>query len=258
MATPMALLPEILRKVSLLCDPPTTRDLRSTCKTVRKHITEKDVVLAEANWRLSERSVHSLARWAARKWHRDILWWCLTENGGEWMMRPERSNYILDRAIVKDDMEVIKFLLEAWPETVDVDEYGWDIGCSRAWMINADDGMPLKRATMLGNVAVVRLLLDCGAQLMDSQQFSALDLAVVYGQTEVLKFLVGRVGRANVGRWLNFEVALYNAVRHERIAVLEYLLKELRIVRCDTYELMMAAEKGSVEMVQLLLDAAVE
>ncbi|KAJ3038969.1 Ankyrin repeat domain-containing protein 16 [Rhizophlyctis rosea] len=262
MTTPMALLPEILQKVSLLCDPPTTRALRSTFKTVRKHITEKDVVLAEANWRLSERSVQNLAEWAARKWHRDILWWCLTENGMEWMRSPERLNYLLVAATKEEDMEIVKFLLDTWPDMVVDESDGMPFLKPMPSMINMNHGKVLITATRTGNLELVKFLVGRGAQITetlnleeDTGQGTALDEAAKCGHTDIVRYLLGLEESLFNIFLVNPDLALYHAAYHGDMEMLQLFRDAGVNARSRGHEaLICAAEKGHLTMVQTLLE----
>ncbi|KAJ3039716.1 hypothetical protein HDV00_011948 [Rhizophlyctis rosea] len=143
----MNLLPEILQQVALLCDPLTSRALRSTCKTLRAHISEKDLVSAEANWRLSNRSVSNLAKWAVRKWHRDVLFGLFDAHRDFDELTPADMHPILLAATRHDDVELVKLMLK--------------IGAD----VNHLEGDVLGTAADTGNVTVVKLLREGGAKV---------------------------------------------------------------------------------------------
>ncbi|KAJ3044591.1 hypothetical protein HDV00_001517 [Rhizophlyctis rosea] len=290
--TSMALLPEILEQVrerqdrgsssspkkvgdraknsavALLSDSPTGRALRSTCKVVRAHISLKDLLRAEAKWRLYEGDEHKLLRWATRRWRGDILRWCMTDNiykRNRNFFR-NRAPQLLKMAVGRKDLKTVKVCL--------------DVGAD----VNMNEGEVLRAAAQTGNVALVTLLLDRGAKVnAKGQDGTALGVAAKWGHTEVVRLLVHRgadpdatgrkewrsplyqaPGRQHVvmvrcfveaGAELDEQghYAFYDAVEAGHVAVVETLVKCGVDVRSGGW-LSFAIEEGQLSLVPILLD----
>ncbi|KAJ3034304.1 hypothetical protein HDV00_005212 [Rhizophlyctis rosea] len=234
----MALLPEILHQVALYCDPPTSRALRSTCKILRALITEKNLIEAEFNWRHTNRSTCILGLWATRKWHRDILWWCLSRYRRTWRLLCDRTHPILVEATAREDIAVVELLF---------------IVCAD---VNAQDGEVLRTATRTGNVTIIERLLDEGADIdgWDETEGTVLDVAAQWGHTDVVKSLIERGADPSLATF-----ALFYAVVAGNIPMIQDLVDGGFDVYNDGNDaLIFAVQAGNLTIVQMLLDGGAD
>lgn len=125
-------------------------------------------------------------------------------------------------------------------------------------------------ATEKGNTAIVKALLDVGADVMiaDKSGRTALDIAIQEGYTDIIRLLEGAGAVAPEGAAQFSEEALLGAAKQGNLDVLRSALSagispnasELekgRNPNCKT-ALMFAAERGHLDAVQVLLSAGAE
>lgn len=159
----------------------------------------------------------------------------------------------LQEAAEKDDVEVVKSLLDATPELIDA--------------ADDDDWTPLQSACDAGSLEAARCLLDRGAEVdvADEGGVTPLMLACQGGHAELVSLLLAR-GAQPMLRDAEEQTALMYASRGDdestnetgRVAVVRLLLKDGRTEvdardKERTTALYMACDKEQLEIARVLL-----
>ena len=220
----------------------------------------------------------------------------LLEQGAKVDMQANNGEFALLRAIVNGHIEVVRFLLEFGAEAdlkvlIDFNVQSKDFDCNTDGLLidtvnmakninqylnvshhNQIPFSPLLAACAYGHIEIVKLLLDCGAQVNTYRNClsSPLISASVAGQTEIVKLLLARGAEVNMASATGV-VPLMAAVSEMAIKLKEYnvietikLLLEHGAKVNMQYKvltsnmiwspLMMACLTGHVETIELLLE----
>ncbi|KAJ3039333.1 hypothetical protein HDV00_012326 [Rhizophlyctis rosea] len=124
---------------------------------------------------------------------------------------------------------------------------------------NGGWGAGLKAAAQTGNVRIVTLFLDQGADVnaYDGRTI-AIGVAAKHGHLHIVKLLVDRKADLNMGRVHETETALFHAVDRQDVEMVQYLLDAGADATVRNTETLIEAIKGGhLSMVPTLLDAPI-
>ncbi|XP_059530554.1 2-5A-dependent ribonuclease isoform X1 [Myotis daubentonii] len=168
------------------------------------------------------------------------------------------NNHLLIKAVKRENMELVKQLLEGGADVnFQEEEWGWSPLHNAVQMDNEgivelllryganpclrkrNGATPFIVAGIVGNVRLLKLFLSKGADIneWDLHGFTAFMEAAVYGKVEALRFLYENGAEVNLGRKTMEDqerlkkggaTALMDAAKYGRVDVLRILLEEMK------------------------------